>query len=213
MLWDIIPAMNYYETLKMDGSGGVLPGKDLIIASDVPNLDLSLEGVKAVVPVRIGGKSKEDLLEECMMKGIYVHFAAKDLIEDPNFTTLQDPLDLRIGLINVKDLVPNPKGRLAVFDELLQALRERRHALVPGETALQYAIQHGNEMRGGSSVNFLMEPVDVLNREFQKVHPYVLGVRRGNLEPKVISSWTMPSRGWERYDTVAFRVAHVNKPS
>lgn len=160
--------------------------------SESPRLHPSLEGKVDRFTLRVGGRSREDLLREARGKGINITSYALSMIENTAFTTLPGEQDLELVIPRIGLLVPNPRGRYATTEEYGLARDQIGLGIVPSETALQYLLQNADQLKLGEFLWMDMKPI--ADRDG---NPDVFGVEHGGDGLWLNSAWTKPSDEWD----------------
>lgn len=105
--------------------------------------------------VTIGGQSLRTLQNRFIASKFTVDLGVSDMTKDPAFTTLPDPVEIRL-----KKLSPASLGfkRLPEYREMVEAAGKRGFDLLPAETALHLRLAYEHQPMGEGLV-MGMEPI------------------------------------------------------
>lgn len=106
-----------------------------------------VDGHPASIPdtVRVGGRSKSELLQALREHGVELNHAAETLFEDPRFTTLERADDVEIAVYSVSEL---GFAHGTTYDRLVQRARELGWAECPLETGPHLRLQFLHQPEG-----------------------------------------------------------------
>ncbi len=113
-----------------------LPDNLKHIYTQFPERKISIEKVE------IGGKTKEQLTQELEIAGIKISAYAKGMIENPDFTTNQNPEEMTLVKLKIVDL-----GfiRNTPLQEIYERAKELGLELCPAEVGPHYRLKYQNQ--------------------------------------------------------------------
>ena len=129
---------------------GRLPG-------ETSRLDPSLEGKIRTVKLTIGGKIAQELLAELIARKGNVGSYAKSMVESSEFTTLPEPTQIELAIIEARNLKPGTS--YPTTEQIYGCAAEKGLDLLPAEAFLYHLIQNGDQMEPGERLVAGMKPI------------------------------------------------------
>lgn len=179
-------------------SQGLLPER---FTPEPSRLHPSLERRVRVETLIEGGKSREEFLLELRRKPVGIASYARRMVESADFTTLPESQPREIAIGKVEVLVPNPKGRYATTEEIWASRDEKGLDEVPAETALNYLLQRGDQLKLNEPIWMSMKTIAAFNGL-----PSVFYVVRRDEGLRLDDYWVCPDHGWSPGQRVAFGI-------
>ena len=146
--------------------------------------------------IEIGGKTKDELLQELKKKGMKVYTYAKEMMNRPEFVVSKEKEDANLVRLTVADL--DIKGDTTTEKIYARAI-ELGLELVPAEVGPQYRLQY-EEQPAGEYLYMGMETIPDPGGD-----PDVFRLNRDGGDLWLACTWANPEHRWRSDDEFVFR--------
>lgn len=155
------------------------------------------EGAELLSEITIGGKTKEQLIEEMKKNNIVISSWAKKMMYDSHFTASEKLEHLNLVRISLKQLGFTDKTG-ATRGQIYEKAQELGLKLCPAEVGPQLSLQYGDQLKRRVELVIAMEPLNVFDRDVDIANdiPNVFCVHRENDSKLTLSSREYSSRYW-----------------
>jgi hypothetical protein len=162
------------------------------------------EGKVRKSDLEIGGKTKEELLQELRDKNIKISQWAQDMIDNPDFTTLEDSEQIDLVRLKVRDL-GFPNG--ATTDQIYAKAEEFGLELCPAEVGLHQRLKD-EEQPLGNWYNIAIKQIAGRDGDL-----CVFGLAHRDDGLWLNYGWAGPDDEWDADDEFMFRLRNVSQES
>ncbi len=152
----------------------------------------------------IGTIPKQDIEKQLKKKNVRISNGALDLLKNPGFTTANQPEQINLVCLTVRDL-GFPSG--ATTDEIYQRANELGLELCPAEVGPQLRLKEDTKQRFGEYFNIAMEQIPVPGD-----YPSVFYLDRYGERLWLDAHIAWPGYGWYAGDSFVFRLRPALPP-
>ena len=147
--------------------------------------------------ITIGGKSAKELIQEMHEAGINISNYAKDILQNPEFTTEKASEQATLIRLTVADM---GFSKTATTDQIYERAKEFGLELCPPDTGPNYRLQYQNQPEGEWLDVGMKQITDPVSR------PLVFGLERLVVGLWLLGSWAKPGSEWLPDRRIVFRL-------